>query len=486
MKNLFYRPKNAWLGDVIPFYQDGQFRLYYLHERRNKEQYGEGMSWYEVRTHDFVHFEECGEALAHGSINDQDLHCYTGCVIEAGGKYHMFYTGHNPYPPFCENGEGLQCVMHAVSDDLEKWTKLPEDTFYADGDLYERHDWRDPFVFWNEEANEYWMLLASRLKTGPSRRRGCIALCASKDLSRWEIREPFWAPGLYITHECPDLFKIGDWWYLVYSEFSERFVTRYRMSKSLQGPWIAPKYDAFDGRAFYAAKTWSDGKLRYAFGWNPSKELENDYNEWQWAGNLVVHEVIQESDGTLSVKVPESFDSCFNQKLPFEFSSCLGEWNIEGNTLTVNRPDQFSCAMADIMPKCCKISATMQYQSNTKGFGIMLRASDDFENAYYIRLEPDRNRLVFDMWPRRVKGEAQWHVAGDRPYMEELETPIELTPQTDYVIKVFVDDSLCVVYVDDKVAMTARLYNLKLGRWGVFVNEGEVSFENVQIMGIIL
>lgn len=195
---------------MIPFYQDGQFRLYYLYERRNKEQYGEGTSWYEIRTQDFVHFEECGEVLPHGSINDQDLNCYTGSVIEAGGKYHMYYTGQNPHPPFIENGEALQAVMHAVSEDLQKWTKIPEDTFYADGELCDRNDWRDPFVFWNQEAAEYWMLLAARLKTGPSRRRGCIALCASKDLSNWEIREPFWAPGLYITHECPDLFKIGE------------------------------------------------------------------------------------------------------------------------------------------------------------------------------------------------------------------------------------------------------------------------------------
>ena len=61
--------------------------------------------------------------------------------------------------------------------------------------------------------------------------------------------------GLYFTHECPDLFRMGEWWYLVFSEFSERCVTRYRMARSLAGPWLAPAEDTFDGRAFYAAKT---------------------------------------------------------------------------------------------------------------------------------------------------------------------------------------------------------------------------------------
>ena len=42
-------------------------------------------------------------------------------------------------------------------------------------------DWRDPFPFWNEEAGEYWMLLAAREKAGPDNRRGCIALMTSPD-----------------------------------------------------------------------------------------------------------------------------------------------------------------------------------------------------------------------------------------------------------------------------------------------------------------
>ena len=34
-------------------------------------------------------------------------------------------------------------------------------------------------------------------------------------------RGDFWAPDLFTMHEMPDLFKMGDWWYLVFSEYSE-------------------------------------------------------------------------------------------------------------------------------------------------------------------------------------------------------------------------------------------------------------------------
>jgi beta-fructofuranosidase len=482
MSNLFYKPEGAWVGDLIPFYKDDSFRLFYLHDwRENKKVQGEGTSWFELRTQDFVHYEQLGESLKHGSEDEQDLNCYTGCVIEAEGEYHLFYTGQNPHPEFCENGEPLQCVMHAVSSDLESWRKVPEDTFYSDGLLYERHDWRDPFVFWNEEAAEYWMLLAARRSDGPSRRRGCIALCASKDLRKWEIRQPFWDPKLYVTHECPDLFKMGDWWYLVYSTFSDRFVTHYRMSKSLSGPWTAPKHDAFDARAFYAAKTWSDGHKRYAFGWDPSKENESDFGEWQWAGNLVVHEVVQQPDGTLMVRIPETVSEYFSQRRPVEYGNRIGDWKVNQAFIEASAEETFACISAGSMPAVCKITANISLSEGTRGCGIMLRTNEDMDEAYYIRLEPMHDRLVFDCWPRRAKGEAQWHIAGDKPYAVELEVPIDLKAGVSYDVKIVVENSICVVYLADQVAMCTRLYNAKDGGWGFFVQEGSARFEEVSI-----
>jgi sucrose-6-phosphate hydrolase SacC (GH32 family) len=55
--------------------------------------------------------------------------------------------------------------MHAVSDNLINWKKVPEDTFFAPESQYEMNDWRDPFVFFNDEKREYWMLwpLAKRM-----------------------------------------------------------------------------------------------------------------------------------------------------------------------------------------------------------------------------------------------------------------------------------------------------------------------------------
>ena len=142
-----------------------------------------------------------------------------------------------------------------------------------------------------------------------------MGLCASKELnlSTWEYRQPLYAPMAAAgACECPDLFKMGDWYYLVFSNYCDRFTTMYRMSKSLNGPWITPEQDTFDSCAYYAAKTGTDGKDRYIYGWNPTKELpkkmfnpanriSQDVCAWDWGGNMVVHKVLQNPDGTLRV-----------------------------------------------------------------------------------------------------------------------------------------------------------------------------------------
>ena len=476
-REFFYRPDDAWAGDFIPYYSGDKFHLFFLLDWRDRAAHGEGTPWYQVTTKDFVHFEELGEMLPQGTKNDQDLYVFTGSVVHGEGEHHIFYTGHNPYFP--AQGKAEQGVMHAVSSDLMHWKKVPDDTFYAPTGQYEANDWRDPFVFWNAEANEYWMLVAARLKTGPGRRRGCTALCSSKDLKSWKVHDPFWAPGLFYTHECPDLFRMGEWWYLLFSEFTDLTRTRYRMSRSLEGPWIAPEPDDFDGRAFYAAKTASDGKRRFLFGWVPTRAEQRDYNRWDWGGNLAVHELHQQKDGLLAVNVPSTIDAAWNQSVDAQFTLQKGA-RLSGKDITIDATGSFGWAAAGAMPERCKIEAQVQFEPGTRRCGIMMRTSSDLESSYYVRLEPQNHRVVFDSWPRG-SGPDHPTTSIDGGYMAGLERWMTLTPGNPIELKVFVDRTIAVIYIDGRVAMCARIYDLPTGRWGLFVEQGSAQFRNIKI-----
>lgn len=478
MKNIFYKPKDGWVGDTIPFAHDGKFYIYYLHDERKgntQDEYGYRTSWNLLITEDGVNVKDCKVVLPVGEYDDADYACYTGSVIEGNdGNFHMFYTAQNNYnPKYHRDGKPLQYVAHAISTDLINWEKLPELTFGADERIYEPFDWRDPFVFYNEEEKCFDMLLAARLRGASEKNGGCVGLCRSYDLLHWEAKEPFYNPESYMTHECPDLFKLGNKWYLVYSTFSEKFVTHYRMSDKLSGPWTSPIEDTFDGRAFYAAKTAQAGDKRMAFAWVPTKRGESDFGQYEWGGNFIAHEINQTTDNKLTVKPAEGLINMFNKEFVNEKLNKVEIENYEGEKSYV----------IDGMKDTCMIEAVIEFSEGVRSFGIGLRQDSALANGYYLRFEPFYNRIVADMWPRRIRGVNQWYVDGDKPFMVELERPFDYKSLKDNKvhIRVVADGSIICLYVNDITALTMRAYNLNRTNWGFFVKDGSIRVSDIHM-----
>jgi len=461
---VFYKPSDGWLGDAIPLYWDGAYHVFYLKDVR--EHTDELLvPWFHLVTRDFVTFEEHGEAIPGGPEDVQDRSIFTGSAIEHDGVFHIFYTGHNE--TFRDTDRPNEGVMHATSTDLDHWTKDTAFPTLFHGDDYEPDDWRDPFVVRDPSSGEYLMLIAARRREGPANRRGCVALATSPDLQDWHIREPFWAPDLYITHECPDLFPVGDGWCLVYSTFSERHITHHRHSRSLDGRWLAPADDAFDTRAFYAAKTASDGDRRFLFGWLATKVGESDDGAWQWGGNLVVHELVEDGDG-FAVRPPATVVERFATPVALTPEARIGHWVEEAEAFSTDRPDGFSYLHLASMPEACSVEATISVAPGTRSVGVVIRADDALERYYQVRIEPERRRVVFDRWPR----------PGDQPFV--FERPLPGDSGGTYRLRVLVDGSAVVAYVDDRVALSCRGYGAG-GAVGLFVSEGAASFRDVAV-----
>lgn len=468
---VFYRPKESVAADVIPFYRNGKFQLFYLRDYRDIEGKGEGTPWELLETEDFVEFEELGEVVSRGEVTEQDLYIFTGCIYEKDGKGYLFYTGHNPH--LMEQGKPQEAICLAVSEDFHKWTKVPEFMLFAP-EGFESHDFRDPFVFYNEETGKYNMLLAARKTEGGSRFRGCTAVAVSSDLLHWEVSpSPFYEPDHYFTHECPDLFQMGEWWYLVFSEFSEKVSTRYRMSKKQTGPFITPVNDTFDNRAFYAAKTVSDGKDRYVIGWNPTRLGDRDYAPHQWGGNIVAHKLIQKEDGTLAVDVPETVFHSFTRKYPLISSCPCGPIGHMGEGYTVGTSGKVSSILlGELEPECC-IDMDFVMDSEVREFAVVLRCDENQEHGYYVRIQPDGKRMVFDRWPRKHQDEA---------YMVELERPALLRAGETNNLKLFVDGTVLEVYLNHEVAMSARMYDFSSGNFGLVSAYGKTEVTRIQYL----
>lgn len=465
--NFFFKPKPGVVGDCIPFYANGRHHIFYLREFRDRDSYGHGAPWAHVSTVDFVHFEDHGEPFPRGSFDEQDYTTGTGCVLtDDSGTHHIFYTGINPY--FRNDFQHEQALMHATSEDLDLWSKVPGQIWFPNEAAFERHDWRDPFVYKHPETERYVMLIAARLNHGPLARRGCTATLTSDDLINWSAAEPFYAPARFHGHECPDLFQMGDWWYLVFSEYGNRTVTRYVMSRSPDGPWTSPVDDQFDNRAFYAAKTSRDGSRRFLYGWNPSKQGNLDNGEWQWGGCLTVHEIVQRVDGALAVRMPPEAETAFGDPSPIRFESLGAEWLQDGDGVRIDAHHGYAEALGLRLPATCLIRGEIAFERLAGAAGVLLGMDDaSGGSGYFVRFNPVAHRIEFG----KVGGYRSWYV--DR--MPELDRPLDIRASEPIRFKIVVDASAVVAYVNDEVALSARTYGAPGGRCGVFADGTAIS-----------
>ncbi|MCL2514974.1 MAG: GH32 C-terminal domain-containing protein [Microbacteriaceae bacterium] len=474
-----FRPADGYVGDVIPFEHNGTVWLYYLLDERAGRL--AGMPWAAVTTRDFVRFEDRGVVLPSGGRHSADFDCYTGSVVEdAGGTLHLFYTGHNPDIRTRDGDD--QVVCHATSEgDPARWKKHPEWTFGAMPG-HSAADWRDPFVFRPSDDSPWQMLLAARRADAPYRRSGTVARLFSDDLITWRTAEPLWDPHRFIAQECPDVFRWGEWWYLVYSEFSDSFQTRYRMARTPDGPWIAPEHDTVDGRAFYASKTVELDGDRFFIGWIASKEGDRDDGAWQWAGTMATLQAHQRADGSLRFMLPAAIvaDHPFGAGGRSDLVDTLRPLDDADATPGTGAATRHSSWLGPVAPDKCVIIAEFDIQAGTHACGLLVRASADGETAYVLRLEPLRHRLVFDRWPRRRSGGEQWQIDGDVPHAVELERPVQLPPGR-HTVRVHLDRDILVAVVDDEVALSTRVYDLPDGRVGVFATDGEAELTRLEV-----
>lgn len=459
---LYQKPPVGWVGDTMPMTDANGVQIYYLQDWRDG---AEGFHpIHKFSTKNFVDYSYDGEMVSLGISSEPDLAIGTGSIILVDGVYHCFYTGHNY--KFPNLGKNKESVMHAISTDNVNWTKIPEDTFLAP-EGYEIHDFRDPFVFFNEEEELYWMLMSAR-KEGVG---GVVAKFVSKDLKVWEVDEPLYAPNSYFMLECADLFKMGDYWYMIFSEFSHDKVTRYVMSKDINGPFYAPEHDIFDGNAFYAAKSTEYEGKRYLVGWIPTKPDEKDSSKYEWAGNMSVVELKQEEDGTLSALMPEQFYSYFDTDSGLSVIEESGDVKVEGDTITFGANEEISYVDFGTIPDTMLVTAQVTFHQGGRGAGFSLGVEEDFLKGFGIHLDPKEHLLRYDAAMleriRYANPNSKVHFSFDEG--------------TTYDLKLVIEKDIAVLYMNDKVALSTRIYRMNENKWGLFNIGGEVTFSNIEI-----
>lgn len=183
----------------------------------------------------------------------------------------------------------------------------------------------------------------------------------------------------------------------------------------------------------------------------------------------MVHQIEQQSDGTLSVRAPKTVLAPFSWFRPLSPKPVLGTWAIGERVFSVDSVGRCADLLLGMMPDECLVEANAVYKPGTASFGLLLRADEALDRYYQVRLEPANQRMVIDRWPR----------PGDQPFM--LERPLAMRPGRAVRLQALVDGTCLVVYANEQVTLSCRLYNQRPGHLGLFVHEGDVCFQEVAI-----
>ena len=446
----YFNPTSGRCGDPMPFYdpKTQAYRVLYLQEYDQNGQYYHPI--FAASTTDCANYQPQGELVPTGNTTDAlDGAIGTGCAAydPEADLYYIYYTGHT-----WREGADYEVVMRATSKDFATWTKDAGFLLRPEDYGYPKTDFRDPQTFRDDDG--LWHMIISA--------KGYFAEFTSTDCATWEHAGNF--AGMYWGRmlECPDVFKMGDWWYLVYSDAyrsAEGRKVKYFKGSTLDElkrnvdsrRWPDDHEGILDSRSFYAGKTAGSGADRYIWGWCPFRrgvtfEEKNvavgGDSEPLWSGALVCHKLVQHADGSLTCGAVPALDKKYAKTV--EVKPVIEDKNF---------------TLYDRLASHNHISMTVKAGDNDK-FGVSFVRGTDGRSYYSLVVNPESNGQRKVNFEHEGPGGTGFIKGGDG-YM--FKAPADGI----YNIDIYTDNSVLTLYINDVCAYSQRFYGIAQNGWSI-------------------
>ena len=445
--DIFFQPEvdgtqQPYVGDTMPYYEDGTYYIYYLKESGDSYNH----SVYLATTTDFLRYTEYDEPILEASRgSEQDSWIGTGSVVKVADSYLFFYTGHTSSDAF-EYKEKILVAQGSTPTAFEKtagWEIVPP------SELGQKNDFRDPQAYY-DPATDTITLTVTASQEGVAR---ILKYTLSADLS--EITYDgiiFTDPtGDFWNLECSDTFRLGDTWYLTYSAQDDTLW--YASSDSQYGPYSEPQ--RLEGKLFYAAKHVEDGENAYLVGWARRSESPSSTSEVSgWAGNLLVQQLSQGADGTLVLMPPKSVLDSFTvqRTIPLGAAEC-----------TVESGSRYSYTEAFTAYERFVITGSFTC-TGSGSFGLAFDYNNRQDKYKLISIDPNADKLVLSF---------------NEGSTDITETAVTLDPGTTYRFTYLQEGSVGVFYIDGLAALTVRLYGVSGKTIRLFAESNSVTFSEL-------
>ena len=444
---LFFLPEvdglsQPYVGDPMPYYENGTFYLYYLKEAGDSYNH----SIYLSTTTDFLTFKEYDDPILEASRSGgQDGWVGTGSVVKVGEKYYLFYTGHASSNTY----EFMEKIMVAEGTSPTSFTKVEGWELTPPAELGQKQDFRDPQAYYDAETDTIHMRVTAA-QSGVAR---VIKFSLSGDLkeSKYEgiiVTDPiakFW------NLECSDTFKIGSKWYITYSGQDDTLW--YAFSDTAYGPYNEPR--RLEGKLFYAAKHVEDDKNAYRVGWARRSESPSSMQEVSaWGGNMEIQQIMQNEDGTLALKPVDSVTQAFTARR---------ELAIKGTKLSLSSGSMYT--YEEVFTAYERFLITGKFTFTGKGsFGLAF----DFNNRQ------DKYKLI-SICPSEDKVTLSFNEGSSMI----TETAVHLEAGKTYSFTYLQEGSVGIFYIDGLAALTARIYGVSGRPVRLFAENNNIEFTDL-------
>jgi beta-fructofuranosidase len=245
---------------------------------------------------------------------------------------------------------------------------------------------------------------------------------------------------------------------------------KYRLLTS--NVWITPTNSKLDGIAFYAGRSVFDGVNRYIMGWCPTKNNSSDASNYDWAGSLVTHRLIQHSDGTFGVAITEGVNTKFATSKVLTPLKSIGSSKNDANYILNASGVEKAYSLFDRETKAFKIKTRINATSSTQ-FGFGFGACSTLNEVYSI---------VFDLTNSQIRLEKAINNTSSSAVISTLtQLPLAVPTNKQFDVTIVSENSVCVVYINDEIAFTNRIYKMNQNPWTIFTNNGELTFSDLKI-----
>lgn len=460
------------LGDVMPFYDDGVMNIYHLQNTT------EGSFYHPIArltTTDYLNYEYKGIAIPFEKQSDSpDAALGTGSFIkDKEGNYHCFYTGHNAID---DSGlPHIEAVRHAKSCDGQKtWVKDGDGDgkekfllYGADRDGRENNDFRDPYVYYNAEAEIYEMLVTTR-QNG----KGVIWKYSSPSLDAgsdgWRDDGAFFKEdGISYNMECPSFVEYNGYEYLAFSEQGDLRVTHYRYRQKGEETWQKAAPDAIDNTGFYAGRLEKGADGLYAFAWC-AQLSGGSSGSYDWGGNLVVHKMEQSADGSLTAVMAPNIRRAFSTQVEYKSADkeAISDFSFAG--------DKFKAYGAEKLGKnVTRISFTVKALNKGGNFGISFGLDGKYNNRLgqsLLSFDTANNKITF------YNG-----VSSAIHYGAPLASvPFEFEEGKGYKAEILVEGEIITAYVGGRIALTGRAAYVTRRNFSFYSNGAKAKIEGIK------